>query len=337
MRIVIFNYPDKGFLGTNPDGYYSICLEDLKKEKDVIVVNYPLDYKSSLVRFLYKAYNSFKGHFIRYTHLDGLFMDKFWYPYYFSKKQLAGQHPSCFVFISYPQEGYLKYLRLNYPHAIHIKAIRDLASTQKRFKYFYESGLFDYWMSFDAGDCEKYKMIPFSEFESRIELYDTTKLKASDVFFTGRAKNRLPKLIEAYDHLTSLGQNCLFFIMGAKEIEQVHRDGIYYIDKMMSYRRMLEYSIMSKCLLDINQEGALGFTSRFLEAIIYNKKLLTDNSSVIATKFYQSNGIFYSNDIIDVSMDFFMQDAPNYNYDGEFSPVHFVEIIKKEILHYETD
>ena len=262
-------------------------------------------------------------------------MDGMWYPYYFDKKKLVNEDPACFVFISYPQEGYLKYLRRKYPHALLVKAIRDLASTQKLFKYFYESELFDYWMSFDAGDCKKYNMIPFSEFESRIELSKNSDVESSDVFFTGRAKNRLPKLIEAYDHLTSLGQNCLFFILGAKESERIQRDGIHYIDRMMSYRRMLEYSIKTKCLLDINQEGALGYTSRFLEAVIYNKKLLTDNSSVIATKFYKSNGIYYIDNVKDVDEKFFMQEDPNYNYNEEFSPIHFINVITKEILKNE--
>lgn len=330
MKIVIFNYPDGGFLGTNPDGYYSICLEDLNKEKDVIVINYPLDYKSKPVRFLFKIYNSIKRNVKRYLKIEEF--DRIWYPYYFDKKKLENEEPACVVFISYPQEGYLKYLRSKYPNTLLVKAIRDLASTQKRFKYFYESGIFDYWMSFDAGDCEKYDMIPFSEFESRIELSENSDVESSDVFFTGRAKNRLPKLIETYDYLTSLGQNCLFFIMGAKEEEKVQRDGIHYMEKGMSYRRMLEYSIKTKCLLDINQEGALGYTSRFLEAVIYNKKLLTDNLSVKETKFYQSSGIFCSNDIKEVSVDFFNQGDPNYDYQGEFSPIHFVDIIKKEIL-----
>lgn len=59
----------------------------------------------------------------------------------------------------------------------------------------------------------------------------------------------------------------------------------------MSYREILYRSIRSKCLLEINQQGAIGCTSRFIEADLNNKKLITDNLFIKHSKFYDKHYI----------------------------------------------
>ena len=330
-NIIIFNYPDGGFLGTNKDGYYSICLEDLKGHDEIMVVNYQLDWTNKIERFVYCTIKKILGAF----RIKGGYVEKVWYSRYINEKEIDERRP-CFVFLQYPKRAYFEYLKKRFPHAIMVKALRDLSTTQKGFQKWRNANVFDYWMSYDENESKKYGMIHFSEFESKVNLNPSTGVEPSDVFFAGRAKDRLERLIEAYDYLTSMGQKCLFLIMGVKKEEQIRRDGIRYLKKPITYRRMLEYNEKSKFLLEINQSGAVGYTSRFLEAVIYNRKLMTDNMSIKESKFYNPEYICCFENIRDVDGAFLESDKAQYYYDNEFSPIHFIEVIKAQILNNDS-
>lgn len=327
-RYIVFNYPDLQGLSNNKDGYYSICLEDLYNIEKITVVNYPLEGRNILLRFSHKVF--------KYLKAKGIFKKictkviSAFYPLYFTSK-IQDQDNLCFVFVSDVWDmDYMRYLKKKYPNCKIVMALRDLVKTKWFYKQLKEANLVDCWMSYDEGDCKEYNMHYFSEFESKIHISKNSEVETSDVFFTGRAKDRLPKILEVYDRLTLLGLKCLFIILDAPESQQVKREGIVYTSQMMSYRKMLEYSINSKCLLDINQAGATGYTSRFLEAVIYNKLLLTNNSNIKNNPLYDEHYIKIFNNVEDISLsDFDFSDRVQYNYSNEFSPLFFISEIDK--------
>ena len=96
----------------------------------------------------------------------------------------------------------------------------------------------------------------------------------------------------------------------------------------MPYSEMLYHTINSKCILEINQYEAVGYTSRFLEAVMYNKRLITDNKDVMLSKFYSSDNIMCISDILDIDPSFVSSEKiVDYYYNGEFSPIHLIEKI----------
>ena len=331
---IILNYPDiKGWRMDNPDGYYSICVEDLYTKENITVVNYPFDGQPRLLKYLYRFFLSLKCRIGSSCLTRGV--SRCFFPFYLPKLDNLSDY--CFVFISDVWDiQFMRYLKRKYPDSKIVMALRDLVKTKWFYKELVEAKLVDYWMSYDSGDCEKYGMTYFSEFESKIEVSANNNVPCSDVFFTGRAKQRLPKLIECYDYLTSLGLKCLFIILDAPEEQKEERDGILYTNKYMTYRRMLEYSIRSKCLLDINQEGATGYTSRFLEAVIYNKLLLTNTLGIDGHPLYDSRYIKEFRSIEEVPSSFFEgKENIKYNYNNEFSPLKFIEKINEIVSQTE--
>lgn len=327
-QYIVFNYPDLQGLSNNKDGYYSICLEDLYNIEKITVVNYPLEGCNILLRFSHKVF--------KYLKAKGIFKKictkviSTFYSLYFTSK-IQEQDNLCFVFVSDVWDmDYMRYLKKKYPNCKIVMALRDLVKTKWFYKQLKEANLVDCWMSYDEGDCKEYNMHYFSEFESKIHISKNSKVETSDVFFTGRAKDRLPKILEVYDRLTLLGLKCLFIILDAPESQQVKRESIVYTSQMMSYRKMLEYSINSKCLLDINQAGATGYTSRFLEAVIYNKLLLTNNSNIKNHPLYDERYIKIFNNVEEFSLsDFEFSDRVQYNYSNEFSPLFFISEVDK--------
>lgn len=322
---VIFNYTDSISSFDEEEDYYALCLRDLKNRNDIILNHIPLQEKSSFIRFLYRLSNwRFWGKVCYHLRLQ-----KLWYPYIY-ENVFQDDKPICFVCLRYPSIDYLRYLKKRYPNSKIVKMSRDIIRTQREiYEKYSKANIFDLWLSYDKNDCKEYGFLHFDEFESKIEISASEQFPTSDFFFAGRAKDRYSLLVELYDKLEQQGFNCLFYLVGVKEADKMKRKGIKYADTPMSYLDMLRYSINSKCLLDINQEGALGYTSRFIEAVMFDKYLLTNNIDVTKSKFYNSNYIKVINKIEDIDASFINGHTPEYNYDGDFSPLKRIEYIDK--------
>ena len=101
----------------------------------------------------------------------------------------------------------------------------------------------------------------------------------------------------------------------------------------MTYREMVFHTVNTNYVLEINQAGADGYTSRFLEAVMYNKKLITNNTFILQSKFYDPAKILIINNADDIQ-DSFFDGAPfaEYHYNGEFSPLRMVERVEEELI-----
>lgn len=332
---VVFNSNDSNALKKNPDGYYAICLKDLENVSDIKVVSQPLDYMPMLVRLFYCVHTSRRIN--QYVRLP---FQKIWYSKYF-KKSKHREKPYCFVFLNpIIPESYYKYLKRTYPDCKIVAVHRDLLKIWKDVApHFIQNSLFDLEYTFDNQEAQKYGLEHFDEFESKIELSNaTSSYPKSDVFFAGKAKDRLSRLLEACKLFNDSGINCLFYVTEVPIEQRITMPGIVYADKAMSYRDMLSYSYNAKCLLDINQRGASGFTSRFLEAVMYNKILITDNPEVKKSKFYNPRYIQYIGKISDINTNIISGGVNvDFHYVDEFSPKHLIDQIDAKLTDGRCD
>jgi len=302
------------------NGYYYICTLDLRNKENVTLVTYPLDYSFFFIRLLFAIHHSsFINRFIK------LPFKSIWFPFYFKKNKLSEKR-KCFVIFNLKLSlDYLKYIKNNYPNSKIVIMHRDLLKTHNT--EIVKNAIADIEMTIDIAEAEKYEMEYFCEFESKIDIRQEGN-KRYDVFFAGKAKDRLPKLVRAYDILSKAGLNCFFYITNVPKEKRVIRDGIKYASKNMLYFEMLKYSVSSRCLLEINQQGALGYTSRFLEAVMYDIKLITDNASVLDSKFYNPKNIQYISDVDKIDPKFVKnREFDSFNYNDEFSPIYLLNDI----------
>lgn len=321
-------------LRINKKGYRYICSCDLTKYSNIKLVTFPLDYAPKIMRFLYLLHNAKKSNM-----LFNLPFKKIWYPFYF-KNDFKNKKEICFIMSGrYLSVDYLRYLKETHPNAKFVKMHRDLVDLWKQrnpqFTDAIVNELFDASMSYDICDSQKYDMIHFDEFESKIEIKKSDRYPLHDVFFAGKAKDRLNALVDIYDRLVCLGQKPFFYITGVAKIDEIKREGIIYASKNMSYYDMLSHTINSKIVLEINQKGADGYTSRFLESVMYNKKLITNNKSIQVSPFYNDKMILIYETPMDISLDFLKNDDAEYNYKDEFSPVNMIKTLDNALKEYD--
>lgn len=319
---VVFNGHDGPIWKDSPNGYNSICTLDLNNyPEDIEVVSAPLYYLPRIIRFIFGLHIS-----ERVNRLIRLPFQSIWYPLYFKSKRRLSK-PICFVFISKLDTRYMAYLKKKYPKSKTVVLLRDIIATKPDFMQVFKEhcDLYDIWMSFDKQESQNYSMHSFDEFESKIAVPIAKDYPLSDVYFAGQAKDRFPRLLKAYDIFTKAGLKCSYYLTGVPENERINLPNVIYSDKFMEYSQMLYYTVNSRCVLEINQEQAVGYTSRFLEAVMFNKRLITDNASVKETPFYNPANIQIVSDIAKIDPNFINNtEVVDYHYTDEFSPIHLI-------------
>lgn len=86
----------------------------------------------------------------------------------------------------------------------------------------------------------------------------------------------------------------------------------------------------SNCLLELVQEGQVGATARYCEAVVYGKKLLTNNNYVRFLPFYNEEYIKIFDKVDDIDFDWVKEIVHvDFEYKDEFSPNHVIERIQR--------
>ena len=235
----------------------------------------------------------------------------------------------------------ISYLRLHYPDCKIVWFVQDILKTIRNP---YTRQLVDVEklkektdlvISYDMEDARKYGLEYHPTVLSKVPILAEKKYQ-SDVFFLGKPKGRLDLLIEISKGLKSYGVNCNFMVLGIPKEEQKDPEYIHYIEKPLTYAENLCYACNAKCLLELMQPDAVGYTFRTSETLLYGKKMITNNSFIRNASFYNENGMIVLDDL---SPTFFEQTAKKildektieYENVEVVSPKHLLNFIEQKL------
>lgn len=150
----------------------------------------------------------------------------------------------------------------------------------------------------------------------------------TDVFFAGRAKDRLQILHRLYEYLTNQDISCEFHISDVPQKEMTYPDGITY-NQWLPYTELIRRMQRSKCILEILQRPGEGPTLRMIEGIVYNKKIITNDAGASVNPFYDKR-FMHIFDIPENLDPGFIRNAiePDYRYQGEYSAWNLIRAIE---------
>ena len=131
--------------------------------------------------------------------------------------------------------------------------------------------------TFDTVDAKKFGYKPYPQFASRLSQVLDTPV-TYDFSFVGRDKGRGEVLNALKNQLESMGYHCNFDIRSADQPN-------------ISYTDYLKVSLSAKCMIEILQENQSGMTLRAIEAILYGRKLLTNNPNIESEQLYDESDI----------------------------------------------
>ena len=193
-------------------------------------------------------------------------------------------------------------------------------------RYYYSRMKFDRILTINLTEAAErgftYTYIPYD-----FKIEEKNPITKNDIYFVGGAKDRLDFLLKIYEKLTSEGVNANFRITGADTHEQRHKGQIVY-NEPIPYQSVLEHVGESNCILEVLAYGQTGATLRYYEAVVNNKKLLTNNKNVINLPFYDSRFIHVFESIDDIDTQWIKKKEDiDYRYDGRFSLTRFIDRI----------
>lgn len=186
--------------------------------------------------------------------------------------------------------------------------------------------------TFDPQDAIRYgyQYLGFNYYSSHPSIsLQQNEIHPSDVFFVGGLKGGRTNLVyELYKYFLQKRVTSDFYLMkyGKKEVEQL--PGINYYQGWRPYAEILKHVQQTKCNVEIVQDGQSGATLRYFEAVCMNKKLISNNPEIVNFPFYNPKWMKYFKDINDLDIEWIRRDENvDYNYKGEFSPVHLIDYI----------
>ena len=155
---------------------------------------------------------------------------------------------------------------------------------------------------------------------------ENTKV-TNDVFFVGRAKDRLAELHNAYKCLNSKGFRCDFYITGVAKEDCAYPEDIHY-NTHLTYSETLAHVMKSKGILEIVQKGANAFTFRLDEALIYDKNIITNNAIIDDLPKEWGEKIFRYDMLNEIHKDNYDRAyLKTYGYDERYSSHAFLEYL----------
>lgn len=270
------------------DGYYLVGYHDVI---NLPCVSYHKDYREGFSSFVPRQLLrwNFSRELNKYIHTPfSHYVYPRLFPHHFPEKK-----PLCYIFFGANyhvfQTSYLDYLRKRHTDTKLVLYMQDLVSKNKYLNFGRVADKFDLLLSYDKGDSLHYGMEYHPTPMSYVDIPDNREIKQSDIYFCGYAKTRYHIIHQLYNKLTELGYVCDFNILGMpKDASRI--SGIKYLCNPIDYKENLQHIKKTRCILEVMQEGADGFTPRLWESIIYDRHLLTNNGSIRQTSYYDARG-----------------------------------------------
>lgn len=267
--------------------YYKVGYHDLTRCPNVLYLeHYMQTIHNPLVRLLTRLTFSHKvNRILHYPFRRFTFKRVLTLPFTDNK-------PLCFLYFGnvywstafLVNSPYFSYLKQTYPDAKFGMYIQDVVARNPHLDIPHIKEQFDFVLSYDKGDCAKYGLTYHPTPYSTFPVVQDNAIPESDVYFCGRGKDRYPLIHAIYEQCTAKGLKCDFHITDMPA-DAPRVQGIHY--RPLSYIENLRHIVRTKCILEIMQSEADGFTPRVWESLFYAKHLLTNNPTFAHSPYYR--------------------------------------------------
>lgn len=140
--------------------------------------------------------------------------------------------------------------------------------------------------SYDIEDCKKYSLKHNTQFyfKELVSQKDNHYSNEHDFFFVGAEKGRKSEIDKMSELIERNNLSKFFSITGNNRKDRKY--------KWLSYDKVIDYIVRSRCIVDLVPSAQKGLTIRPLEALFFKKKLITNFSNIKQYDFYHPENIF---------------------------------------------
>ena len=208
-------------------------------------------------------------------------------------KYKIAEYDVIFIFDGVRGRDVIEYIRDHNKRArIIIYYINPVDFADRKAPHHYK-GLECEFYTFDPIDAKKFG-IEFKPYfypeEYMVDCDEKVDIK-QDVFFVGVDKDRLGIIKDLHKKFEQMNLTDKLMIVATPH-KKYSRSDEKWLAKRVPYEKIAENIKQSRAILDIVQSGQSGITLRPMEAMFYNKKLITNNIYIKEYDFYNPHNIF---------------------------------------------
>lgn len=241
---------------------------------------------------------------------------------------------TAFTTVRYPAKV-LKLYQRKWPQVKYILYYTDSVcrGVSSYANYLREEGVFDAVYSFDSLDSKERNMIYWKTPYSVNKGYQEIPI-SSDLYFVGVGTDRFHILCEVAEHAETAGIKSHMDIIHTLHSDDVPKNiSVHSFDDVIPYQESLKKTMEARCILDVLRPNQTGLSLRAYEAVVYKRKLLTNNPSILTFPFYDPRYMRYFGTVEDIDWDWVKEEIPvDYHYNGEFSPIRLLQDIENRLF-----
>ena len=193
-----------------------------------------------------------------------------------------------------------------------------------------KADIWDHVLTYDKYDAEEfgYSWTGYTYYSAH-DAAPVSKCK-SDIFCVSSPKGRDGIYAELYKIFQSHNVDCNFRLFTHSKDKYLAGTDLEYMHDFMKYDDVVSEIKASNCILEILQPNQKMQTIRYFEAIVYNKKLLTNNARIYELPYYDSRYMKVYSKTEDIDFDWIKKkEEIQYDYHGDFSPNELVRVLSK--------
>ena len=234
----------------------------------------------------------------------------------------------------------LPYLREHYPDAMIVCYAQDLLEKiedlywKRAVDVDYVKRYADLFVSYDKDDAARYGILYYPTVYSPICMDGVKGNYRYDLFFLGRDKGRLGKLVDICMAAKDRGLKCRFVMLGVPLKDRIECEGMEYEDCAVPYMENLRCCAESRCVVELLQTLASSPTYRTWEAISLNRKLLTNQTVIKKEEVYDERYVSVFHDVDDIDWDFVKRPVPFADanpFQEQIRPEALIRFLEREL------
>lgn len=242
---------------------------------------------------------------------------------------------TAFTTVRYPV-GILESYRKKWPNTRYILYYIDPIGRGVSLyaKYLQDNNLFDTVYTFDPYDAKKYGLIHWKTPYSQVVEHH---IKAThDLYFIGIETDRLEQICAVLKKGSENAVSMKMDIIQLQERQELKEFSdcvqLHGATDVIPYMDALHQTLDARCILELVRPKQAGLTLRAYEAVVYNRKLLTNNKSILNFKYYDPTYMQYFEKVEDIDWQWVKQPVTvSYDYKGDFSPILLLEDIIRRL------
>lgn len=191
------------------------------------------------------------------------------------------------------------------------------------------SDVWDRVLTYDKYDAKEYGFTWFGYTYYSSFDFVNPDMDLSDIYYVGYDKGGRGKIVRDIFKCLQKNQCSSRFDVVASASSQ--KDPPFnYLSEKISYPQVISRVKSSNCILELLQENQQSQSLRYFEAVVYNKKLLTNNKHVQELPYYDAHYMKYFDSLSDIDFEWIRKrETIEYDYDGRFSPLGILDFIAR--------